>query len=165
MCVGERGFLFGGDWIKAVGKISLETWGEGASWTLWTVSFVLDKTHTHKMVPEAVDQEKVNGSLGVEWRLWKKNSDKGNFLWNWRGWVEYVAALIMSWLEEENCLQGQSEWCFDCVQTAWGFLSKAFWSCVDSTVWKMEAVSPQCSDLYWCKYRNRTARGNSSFPI
>lgn len=144
MCVwgGEvLGFLIGRDWIKALGKISLESWGKGASWTLWTVYFVLDKTHTHKMVPEAVAQEKANGSLGGWIEALKKSCDKGNFLWNWRGRVEYVAALIMSWLEEENCLQGPSEWCFNCIQTAWGFLPEAFWSSVDSTVCKSEAVS------------------------
>lgn len=47
----------------------------------------------------------------------------------------------MSWLEEENCLQGPSEWCFNCIQTAWGFLPEAFWSSVDNTVCKSEAVS------------------------
>lgn len=32
VCGGEMlGFLFRGDWIKSVGRISLESWGEGAS--------------------------------------------------------------------------------------------------------------------------------------
>lgn len=33
VCVGGEvlGFLFGRDWIKALGKISLESWGKGAS--------------------------------------------------------------------------------------------------------------------------------------
>lgn len=115
--------------------------------------------------------------LAVAWALnkgsEKQTSDKGNFLWNWRGWVKYVAALIMSLLEEGNCLQGQSGWCFNCIQITWGFFPQAFWSSVHSAVWKAKAVSPQCSkvmwwpqwSVYWWKYWKRTARFNGAHLI
>lgn len=67
MCSGEvLGVFFGGDCIKSVGKISLESWGERCFMNFVNSVTSFFSKHTHKMVPEAVDQKNASGSLGVE---------------------------------------------------------------------------------------------------